>query len=262
MAVGNSGVMPTRLTQVVIDAADPAALARFWSAALDWTVAFEGPGEVEIAPPADDAGQRGQLPLTFVEVHDDKVGKNRVHLDLASRSDAHQAEVVARLEALGARRVDVGQGDDVSWVVMADPDGNEMCVVSHAGSVGADPASAFGDRAPVAAVVVDCADPAGVAPFWAAATGWTVHGEDGNHLWLRGAEDGGPWLDLRRNDDPKIAKLRVHLDVSPFPDDDQDAEVERLLAAGGHRTDIGQGAPTWQVLTDPQGNELCVLSPR
>jgi predicted enzyme related to lactoylglutathione lyase len=248
--------------QVIVDAADPAAIARFWSAALDWPIVFEEPGEVEIAPPVGGPAPAAQVPVEFVEVHDPKVEKNRLHLDLASRSDAHQAELVARLEGLGARRLDIGQGPDVSWVVMADPDGNELCVVSHAGSVGADPASAFGDRAPVAAIVLDCRDPAAVAPFWAAATGWTIGGADGTHVWLRGPDDGGPWLDLRRSDDPKTAKLRVHLDVAPFPGDDQDAEVERLVAAGGRRTDIGQGTQTWQVLTDPEGNELCVLSPR
>src|SRR5688500_11904758 len=101
--------MATRLTEIVFDAADPAALARFWSAALGWPVTYESPDEVEIAPPPDLAAGPGQVPLTFVLVTDPKVGKNRLHLDLASRSDEHQSELVARLEDLGARRVDIGQ---------------------------------------------------------------------------------------------------------------------------------------------------------
>ena len=254
--------MPTRLVSLVIDAADPAAIARFWSAALDWPITYEDPDEVVVEPPEDASAQAGQLPLVFVRVLDPKTSKNRVHLDLASSSDEHQAELVARLERLGARRVDVGQGDDVSWVVMADPEDNELCVVSHRGTVGDDPTSAFGDLAPIAAVVVDSADPDAIAPFWSAATGWPVLGRDGTHVWLREPDERGPYLDIRDNTDPKAAKLRVHLDVAPYPDDDHAAEVTRLVALGAQRIDIGQGDVRWVVLADPQGNELCVLTPR
>lgn len=251
--------MPTRLVHLVVDAADPAGLARFWSAALDWPITFEEPDEVVISPPVPD----GQLPLVFVPVPEPKVGKNRVHLDLASRSSEHQAELVARLEGLGARRIDIGQGPDVTWEVMADPDGNELCVVSHAGSVGADPASAFGSLSPVAAVVLDSPDPEAIAPFWAEATGWPVLGHDDVHVWLRDTSAAGPYLDIRHNDDPKTTKLRVHLDVAPFATDDQATELARLESLGARPLDIGQApTATWTVLTDPQGNELCVLSPR
>ena len=254
--------MPTRLTHIVVDAADPAALARFWSTALEWPITFEDEGEVAIEPPADDPRQEGQLPLVFVQVDDPKVVKNRIHLDLASTSDEHQAALVARLESLGARRLDIGQGDDVSWIVMADPDGNELCIVSHRGTVGADPASAFGSLAPIAAIVFDSADPQAIAPFWAAATRWSILGRDDEGVWLRDTAARGPYLDLHRVTDPKTAKLRVHLDISPYPDDDQDTEVTRLVDAGAHPADIGQGTQTWQVLADPEGNELCILTPR
>jgi len=255
--------MPTRLVNLVVDAADPAGLARFWAAALDWPITSEDDDEVAIEPPADDPRQRGQLPLVFVPVADAKTAKNRVHLDLASRSEADQTALVARLEGLGARRIDVGQPADVSWVVMADPAGNELCVVSHAGSVGADPASAFGDLFPIAAVVLDSPDPEAIAPFWAAATGWAILGRDGTHVWLRDTAANGPYLDIRDNEDPKTAKLRVHLDVAPFADDDHAAEVARLRELGAEPIDIGQPADvTWTVLADPQRNELCVLRPR
>jgi predicted enzyme related to lactoylglutathione lyase len=255
--------MPTRLVSIVIDAADPAALARFWAAALGWSITYEDAEEVMVAPPEDDPSQAGQVPLEFVPVDDPKTTKNRVHLDVASRSAEHQAELVSRLEGLGARRVDIGQGPDVSWVVMADPDGNELCVVSHAGSVGSDPASAFGELHPIAAVVLDSADPDTIAAFWAAAAGWPVLGHDDNHVWLRDTTANGPYLDIRRNDDPKTTKLRLHLDVAPYPDDDHAAEVDRLRAVGATDLDIGQGDDvSWVVLSDPQGNELCVLTPR
>jgi glyoxalase superfamily protein len=254
--------MPTRLVNLVVDAADPAALARFWAAALDWPVTYEEPGEVVVEPPDDDPAQAGQLPLVFVGVSDPKASKNRVHLDLASTSDEHQAALIARLEGLGAERVDIGQPADVSWVVMADPEGNELCVVSHRGSVGKDPASSFAGIGPVAAIVFDCGDPEAIAPFWTAATGWPALGQDEQGVWLRDTAGGGPYLDLHRVAEPKVAKIRVHLDVAPFPGGDQAAEVTRLRDLGAEPTDIGQGDVRWVVLADPEGNEMCVLTPR
>jgi Glyoxalase-like domain len=257
--------MPTRLTHIVIDAADPGQLARFWSAALDWPVTHEDDDEVDVEPPESDPYQHGQLPLVFVPVLDPRTAKNRLHLDLASTSAQHQQKLVGRFEALGARRVDIGQGPDVSWVVMADPEGNELCVVSHAGSVGADPASAFGDLWPVAAIVLDSPDPEAIAPFWSEATGWPILGRDGTHVWLRDETARGPYLDIRHNDDPKLSKLRVHLDIAPGAGDDQGAELARLRSLGAHPVDIGQSARgdrlTWHVLADPQANEFCLLSP-
>jgi hypothetical protein len=127
--------MTSRLTETVIDAADPAALAEFWCAVLGYVVTESSDDFVEIAPEAItdpellDAVRRGPVPprLTFSPVTDEKVVKNRLHHDV-SPIDTTQAEEVARLEALGARRVDIGQGE-VSWVVMADPEGNEFCVL-------------------------------------------------------------------------------------------------------------------------------------
>jgi hypothetical protein len=112
--------------QVVVDSADPSALGNWWATALGWTVVSDVPDEVEIQP------QPGVTPgLIFVPVPEAKAGKNRLHLDFRPvRPDADQAAEVARLEKLGARRTDVGQGDDVGWIVMADPEGNEFCVLS------------------------------------------------------------------------------------------------------------------------------------
>src|SRR5450756_378484 len=104
--------------QVVVDAAQPAALGRWWANALGWVVTFEADDEYEIRSAPD------RLPgLVFVPVRDSKVTKNRLHLDF--RPDDQTAEV-DRLLALGAHRVDIGQGEQ-RWVVLADPEGNEFC---------------------------------------------------------------------------------------------------------------------------------------
>ena len=107
--------------QLVVDAHDPVALAQWWQSALGWVVVNDDPEEFEIRPSAD------SLPgLLFVRVPETKSVKNRLHLDF--RPDDRDAEV-DRLLGLGASRVDVGQ-TDVPWVVLADPEGNEFCVLS------------------------------------------------------------------------------------------------------------------------------------
>lgn len=247
--------MPTRLYSVVVDAADPSALARFWAVATGWPITYEQPDEVVVEPPRGEAGTRGEpgLPLSFGPVDDPKLAKNRVHLDLNSRSTAEQREIVDRLLAHGATPADIGQGD-TPWVVLADPEGNELCVL--------EPRDDYADAGAIAAVVLDSADPPGLAPFWAAATGWPIAGTRGGMATLTRPGGGGPRLELVKVDDPKLVKNRVHLDVAPYAGDEQAAEVARLRALGATPADVGQGAQAWVVLADPEGNELCVLSPR
>ncbi len=120
--------MPTRLVHLVWDANDPAALARFWASALGWIIADEADDEVDVWPEGYHYPDPAAVPLVFVPVPEPKTGKNRVHLDLASSSLADQAEQVARLRDLGASPVNIGQGD-VPWVILADPEGNEFCVL-------------------------------------------------------------------------------------------------------------------------------------
>ncbi len=112
--------MSLHIDWIAIDCAEPGALARFWTEALDYQVVNNDPNEPLLAP--KDGSRRR---LLFLRVPDEKVVKNRLHLDL--RPDDQNAEV-ARLERLGAKRVNIGQGS-VSWVVMADPEGNEFCVL-------------------------------------------------------------------------------------------------------------------------------------
>jgi predicted enzyme related to lactoylglutathione lyase len=116
--------MTLRIQNLSVDARDPDALARFWADVLGWRRTEDGPDEICLEPPV---GAPSDFPdLLFLRVPEEKAGKNRLHLDL--RPDDQEAEV-ARVEALGARRVDVGQGPEVTWVVLADPEGNEFCIL-------------------------------------------------------------------------------------------------------------------------------------
>lgn len=124
--VDTVSAMSIRIQCLVIDTATPATLARFWAEALHWRVTFENDDESVVEPPEGSAEENVAPDLLFVATPDRKSTKNRLHLDL--RPVDQQAEV-DRLIALGARRVDIGQPESVSWVVLADPEGNEFCVL-------------------------------------------------------------------------------------------------------------------------------------
>ena len=118
--------MDIRIQCLCVDSADPRNIASFWEAALGWRRTFNEEDQVVLEPP-EGSPEDGLVPdLLFLKVPESKTVKNRLHLDLRPKD---QAAEVARLEALGARRVDVGQGTEITWVVMADPDGNEFDVL-------------------------------------------------------------------------------------------------------------------------------------
>jgi len=118
--------MSIRIQCLCVDTTDPARLAAFWAEALGWRQTHAEDDEVVLEPPAGSPEDGVAPDLLFLRVPERKQGKNRLHIDL--RPDDQAAEV-ARLEALGATRVDVGQGPAAAWVVMADPEGNEFDVL-------------------------------------------------------------------------------------------------------------------------------------
>ncbi|MGW6539937.1 VOC family protein [Streptomyces sp. NPDC055051] len=244
--------MATRLVQINMKAHDDAALGRFWAAALGWGIDSEGPGVTNLEPLGFSYPDPAAVCLDIIARPEPKTAKNRVHLDLATTSAAHQAELVARLEELGAARADIGQGD-VPWTVMADPEGNEFCVL--------EPRPVYGDTGPVAAVVVDCADPHEMARFWGRAMDWKLHEATDEQATLRSARGVGPYLEFVRNPDPKTVWNRVHLDVRPYPGDDPATEETRLRALGATVPDFDRSAISWTILADPEGNEFCLLGP-
>ncbi|MGZ4797911.1 MAG: VOC family protein [Acidimicrobiia bacterium] len=242
--------MAMRLWGVVTAAVDAETQAQWWADALGWSAEPEEDGDWVVRCADPDVPR-----LLFETVTDAKAPvKNRLHLDLASQTDAEQRATVERLLAAGATSVDVGQRD-IPWVVLADPEGNELCVL--------EPRERYRDAPGLASIVLDVNDTERMAEFWQAATGWTIahRGDDGVSLHRPG--DRPPDLDLVRVPEPKALKARAHLDVHPPPDGDQAAEVRRLEDLGAVPADVGQGPDvTWVVLADPEGNEFCVLSPQ
>jgi len=175
---------------VNIKALDDLAIGRFWAEALGWSVSR--PGVTTYVGPVGGFVWPDPVAVCVdvVAVPEPKTTtKNRVHLDLATASAAQQADLVARLQDLGATPADVGQGK-VPWTVLADPEGNEFCVL--------EPREVYRDTGPIAAVVVDCADPRAMARFWSEAMDWALHGVSDDHAVLRSARGVGPYLEFLR----------------------------------------------------------------
>jgi predicted enzyme related to lactoylglutathione lyase len=244
--------MATRLVQINMKARDAAALGRFWAEVLGWGIESDEFG-TSLEPAGFAYPDPAAVCIDIIASPEPKTVKNRVHVDLATTSAAHQAELVARLKDLGATPADVGQGD-VLWTVMADPEGNEFCVL--------EPRPLYQGTGPIASVVVDCADPRAMARFWGEAMDWTLHEVTDDYAIMRSAKDVGPYLEFVRTPDAKTVWNRVHLDICPYPGDDLAAEEARLRTLGATDPGIDQSDLHWTVLVDPEDNEFCLLTPR
>jgi len=240
--------MTSALVSLCIDATDPLRLARFWADVLGWDVGDENPDEVELRPTD---GTR--FVLVFLRAPSPKVGKNRIHLDLTTSSLDDQHETVERLVALGARHVDVGQTADDPHVVLADPEGNELCII--------EPGNSFlAGCGRLGSITCDGTPAAGY--FWSAALGWPLVWDQDEETAIRAPDGTGPFITWGPPVTEKLRKNRLHLDVAPPAGGDQQAEVARLASLGATTIDIGQGDVSWVVMADPDGNEFCVLTPR
>jgi len=239
--------MTSRLVALCFDAHDPLPLARFWSEALRWEINDENGDEIELVPT-----DSTRLRVIFLRVPDKKVGRNRIHLDLTTRSTDDHAETVKRLIDRGAHHVDIGQRAEEPHVVLADPEGNEFCVI--------EPENAFlAGCGRLGSITCDGSRQVGY--FWSEALGWPLVWDQDEETAIRAPGGTGPFITWGPPVPPKVTKNRLHLDIAPDLRD-QRAEVERLASLGARRIDIGQGDVDWVVMADPDGNEFCVLSPR
>jgi predicted enzyme related to lactoylglutathione lyase len=241
--------MTSRLVALCFDANDPLRLARFWADALRWEIDDETEDEVCLVPTD---GTRFRI--LFLPVPDAKTSQNRLHLDLTTSSIDDQSERVARLVALGASHIDIGQRPDEGHVVLADPEGNEFCVIEPGNNflAGCERLGA-----------INCDGTKEVGYFWSEALGWPLVWDQNEETAIRAPDGTGPLITWSGPPlMPKPGKNRLHLDIAPPEHGDQRAEVDRLVSLGATPVDIGQGDVTWVVMADPDGNEFCVLSPR
>lgn len=236
------------LENLGVDALDPRRVGRFWEALLGCEPLTDEPAGYETRL-AHEGGPT--LDLCFQPVEGPSTLPPRLHVDLLG--GGRQAEVVEQALALGARHLDIGQRD-VPWVVLADPEGNPFCVMEER--------DAYTGTGPIAALVLESADPDRDASLWASISGWTD--ADGvAPRTLRHPSRRGPLLELTPERSPKTAeKNRWHLDVRLEADDDPDEVANRIAALGGRELHPAWGELPWRVYADASGNELCVLPHR
>ncbi|PXY19604.1 VOC family protein [Prauserella muralis] len=234
--------MGTTLARLSIDALDPAAVARFWAELLGWQVVTETTGEVTVRGPAP---RGAAVELAFVPVAAPKEVKNRIHLDVASATAEHQRSLVDSAVERGAQKADIGQGP-APWEVLADPEGNEFCVL--------EPRPEYADTGALAAIVVDAYEPRVLAEFWAAALGGTVVRRYPELVGLRMPDGEGPWLEILQNDDLVPQGRRIRPVVVTGPGADVEAEVARLSRLGARPLEsAGSAERAARAFADPEG---------
>ncbi|MEV6910677.1 VOC family protein [Amycolatopsis sp. NPDC051071] len=218
--------MSAHLVNLVFDSALPRDLAGFWEGLISWDAPFG---------------------LDFRPSAEAKRGKNRLHLDLASRTPEHQAELVEHALSLGARHIDIGQGppeeNRVPWVVLADPGGNEFCVL--------EPREQYAAAGAIASVVTDVRDPLRAAEFWSATLGWEIGVREQAIVGLRPPDGRGPWVEFLATEQEKQYENRLHFVIAPSAGE-RAAEARRLR-------ELGATVLRGEVLRDPESNEFRLL---
>ncbi|MEU0692218.1 VOC family protein [Streptomyces uncialis] len=238
--------MTSQLFAICFNATRPSDLARFWSGVLGWESASGPDDDVAILPP-DSAGFR----IRFLPSREPKTGQNRAHFDLTSTSPEAQRQTVARALEFGGKHIDVGQLPEEGHVVLADPDGNEFCVIGAGNKF-------LADTGFVGALACDGTQEVGC--FWSEALRWPLVWDQDQETAIQSPNGGtkitwgGPPVA------PKTGPNRLQFELALPADADREAEVDRLLSLGATRTGIGEGSRV--LMLDPDGNEFSVQTPR
>lgn len=241
------------LENLVLDAVDPQRLGRFWEAVLGGERLTDEPEgfETRLGIPGGPV-----LDLCLQRVPDLPSQQPRLHVKLlGGPGQSGQSAQVERLLGLGARHLDLGQRD-VPWAVLADPEGNPCRV--------AEPRAAYVDTGPIAALLLDSADPDRDAEFWSWLTGWNAAAGVAPRT-LRHPSRRGPLLELWPESAPKAAtgpgaKNRWHLDLRLEAGEDADGVAALITTRGGREVRHPEwGDLPWRHYEDPSGNEFCVL---
>jgi predicted enzyme related to lactoylglutathione lyase len=239
--------MTCRLIALCFDANNPIKLARFWSGLLGWELTGDYPEGGSSLRPNDDTGFR----IRFDHTAEQKVGRNPLHLDLTSASLEEQQHTVDRAVDLGARHIDIGQLPPEGHVVLADPEGNEFCVIEPGNNFLAD-CGFLG--------AVSCDGSQAVGYFWSEALGWPLVWDQDPETAIRSPLGGSKitWGGTPPTSDP--GTNRLHFDIAPAADADPPSEVDRLVSLGATRTSTLQDPVGFEEMTDPDGNRFCVVS--
>jgi hypothetical protein len=237
-----------RLVAIVFDAAAPDVLARFWARALRWNVRPAGGGAIDLVP--TDATS---FNLRFQPATSEKVGQNRIHFDVTTSSLDDQNDTVAELVVSGATHIDIGQTPDEPHVVLADPEGNEFCVI--------EPSNRFLAGCPRLGAV-NCDGTRSLGCFFSEALGWPLVWDQDEETAIQAPERTGPKITWSGPPlMPKSGKERLHFHIAPTARTSTPDVLDRLVALGATRLDTGDACPGAIGLNDVDGNRFCLVEP-
>lgn len=240
--------MTAQLVALAFDARAPNELAQFWAHALQWNIRQAGSGGVELVP-TDTTSFR----VLFRPVAHQKAGQNRIHFDLTTTSLDDQNDTVAELLAIGARHIDIGQNPNDTHVVLADPEGNELCII--------EPHNRFLASCPRLGAV-NCDGTRALGQFFSEALGWPLVWDQDEETAIQAPDGTGPKITWSGPPlMPKLGKERFHFHLAPTPGTSAQATLDHLLALGASRLDIGHACPGAIVMADVDGNEFCLVEP-
>ncbi len=238
--------MTSRLVALALNAEAPDELARFWARALRWNTHDTDRGAVELVP--TDATSFRLLIRPTTEA---KVGQNRIHFDLTTTTPDDQTTTVAELLDLGAMHIDIGQDPGETHVVLADPEGNEFCVI--------DPNSRFLAGCPRLGAV-NCDGTHALGRFWSAALQWPLVWDQDEETAIQVPDGTGPKITWSGPPlMPKLGVERFHFHIAPIPVTSPSMALEHLLALGATRNDIDLACPGATPLRDVDGNPFCLF---
>jgi catechol 2,3-dioxygenase-like lactoylglutathione lyase family enzyme len=239
--------MAARLVALAFDAVAPEELARFWAEALGWEIGRREAGTVELVP--TDVTSFGLLFRPGPE----KVGQNRIHFDLTTSSEDDQRRTVTDLVAIGGRHLDIGQSPEEPHVVLADPEGNELCII--------EPWNRFLAGCPRLGAV-NCDGTHALGCFYRDALGWPLVWDQDEETAIQAPDGTGPKITWSGPPlMPKVGKERLHIHLAPTSGTSVQAALDHLVALGATRGDGVHGCPGAIALADVDGNELCLLEP-
>ncbi|MFD7165307.1 VOC family protein [Streptomyces violascens] len=239
--------MASHLFAICFNATRPRDLARFWAGVLGWEWADRPDDDVAILPPCT-AGFR----IRFLPNQEPKTGQNRAHFDLTSTSPEDQQQTVARALEFGGKHIDVGQLPEEGHVVLADPDGNEFCVIEAGNKF-------LADTALIGALACDGSQEVGY--FWSEALQWPLVWDQDQETAIQSPNGGtkitwgGPPVA------PKTVTNRLYFELALPADADCEAEIDRLISLGATRIGTGEGDGGRVLMLDPDGNEFAVQRP-
>ncbi|MEV0092354.1 VOC family protein [Streptomyces sp. NPDC050738] len=243
--------MTSHLSAICFNATHPSDLARFWSGLLRWELADAKDGGSAAIQPPDSSGFR----IRFLESQDPKTRQNQAHFDLTSAAPEDQGKTVSRALELGGKHIDVGQLPEEGHVVLADPDGNEFCVIPAGNNF-------LADTGVIGALACDGTQAVGY--FWSETLGWPLVWDQDEETAIQSPQGGtkltwgGPPVA------PKSGPNRLYFElaVPAGSDTDWTTEIARLTSLGATRTAAGADDSSPLLMLDPDGNEFTVTRPR